>query len=140
MSEVFCLYGLPLLVVNAWLVMYTWLHHTDTDIPHLDSTAWTWIKGAFLTVDRPYPWIVDYLHHHIGTSHVAHHIFPRMPHYHGPDVTRILAREYPSLYRFDPTPIPEALWRVCTECITASPVGNGNYRYINGWIGNKKVI
>ena len=40
--------------VNFWLVMYTWLQHTDVDVPHLDQTHWTWEKGAFLTIDRPY--------------------------------------------------------------------------------------
>ena len=32
---VIALYFGPLLVVNCWLVVYTWLHHTDSDVPHL---------------------------------------------------------------------------------------------------------
>ena len=29
------LYGLPLCFTNMWLVAYTWLQHTDVDVPHL---------------------------------------------------------------------------------------------------------
>jgi hypothetical protein len=66
-------YGGPLLAVNAWLVLYTWLHHTEVDIPHLAPEGFSFIKGAFHTVDRPYNKIlwgsVDFLHHHIGSTH-----------------------------------------------------------------------
>jgi len=67
------LYGGPLIVVNSWLVLYTWLQHTQTDIPHVDADEFSFIKGAFLTVDRPYEkilgGIVNFLHHDIGTTH-----------------------------------------------------------------------
>ena len=36
-SRVLCVYGLPYVVVNAWLVIYTWLQHTDVAIPHFSS-------------------------------------------------------------------------------------------------------
>lgn len=66
-------YGGPLLIVNAWLVGYTWLQHTDVDVPHLPAETFTYIKGAFHTIDRPYPkllWgLLDFLHHHIGSTH-----------------------------------------------------------------------
>ena len=67
------MYGGPLIIVNAWLVLYTWLQHTDVDIPHLGSGDFSFMKGAFLTVDRPYEKIlfglVDFLHHKIGSTH-----------------------------------------------------------------------
>jgi len=66
-------YGGPYMVVNAWLVGYTWLQHTEVDIPHLPSEKFSFIKGAFHTVDRPYEkmlfGVVDFLHHHIGSTH-----------------------------------------------------------------------
>jgi len=37
-----CVYGLPYLVINAWLVCYTWLQHTDTYIPHFTADEWNW--------------------------------------------------------------------------------------------------
>lgn len=60
-------------MVNAWLVAYTWLQHTEVDVPHLSAEGHSFVKGAFLTVDRPYGallgGLVDFLHHHIGTTH-----------------------------------------------------------------------
>ena len=60
---VLALYGGPYLVCNMWLVGYTWLQHTDVDVPHLDGDLWTWQKGAFMTIDRPYGFVFDFLHH-----------------------------------------------------------------------------
>ena len=39
---------------NFWLVLYTWLQHTDIDLPHFGEDEWTWIRGALCTIDRPY--------------------------------------------------------------------------------------
>eukprot|EP00438_Fugacium_kawagutii_P003926 Skav230526 [mRNA] locus=scaffold1183:68452:74737:+ [translate_table: standard] len=36
-ASVFALYLAPLMVTNCWLVLYTWLQHTDVDIPHFDK-------------------------------------------------------------------------------------------------------
>lgn len=33
-----------------------------------------WLRGALSTVDRSYG-ILDYFHHHIADTHVAHHLF-----------------------------------------------------------------
>lgn len=123
-TTVFALYFGPYLVVNAWLVAYTWLQHTDVDIPHYDSDAWTWAKGALLTVDRPYPWIVDTLHHHIGTTHVAHHICSAIPQYHAGEATEAIKKAFPEHYLYDPTPIHKALWRVASHCVAVRKEGD----------------
>ena len=34
MWPVVALYVGPYMVTNAWLVLYTWLQHTDVDVPH----------------------------------------------------------------------------------------------------------
>ena len=117
---VLAVYVGPYLVVNVWLVLYTWLQHTDVDIPHFDDEEWTWVKGAFMTVDRPYGGLLDFMHHHIGSTHVAHHVDARIPHYHAVNATRALRENFPDLYRYDPTPIPKALWRVATRCQVVS--------------------
>ncbi len=119
----------PYLVVNFWLVLYTWLHHTDVDIPHLESDEWTWGRGVFLTVDRPYGPLLDFLHHRIGSTHVAHHIDGRIPHYHGKVATEAIKKAFPTLYRHDPTPIPKALWRIATECHVVYPTRAG-WQYV----------
>lgn len=114
--RVLCVYGLPLVVVNIWLVTYTWLQHTDVAIPHFSSEEWTWAKGALQTVDRPYGPLLNLLHHGIGSTHVCHHVNPRIPHYNAWRGNDLLRKRYPELVRYDATPIHKALWRVATRC------------------------
>jgi fatty acid desaturase len=113
---VLALYVGPYVVVNVWLVLYTWLQHTDVDVPHFASDEWSWVRGAFMSVDRPYGPVIDFLHHRIGSTHVAHHMDARIPHYHAKQATDALRRAFPDHYRYDPTPIHKALWRVATTC------------------------
>ncbi|WP_254980434.1 fatty acid desaturase [Cyanobium sp. ATX 6A2] len=129
LARVLCVYGLPYLVINAWLVAYTWLHHTDVDIPHFSSGEWTWAKGALQTVDRPYGPLLNLLHHGIGATHVCHHINPRIPHYNAWQGAALLKQQFPELVRYDPTPIPGALWRVASRCwvVRRDPAGAGFY-------------
>jgi len=115
-TRVLCVYGLPYGVVNAWLVIYTWLQHTDVAIPHFSTDQWTWAKGALQTVDRPYGPLLNLLHHGIGSTHVCHHVNPRIPHYNAWHGTALLRQAYPDLVRVDRTPIHKALWRVATRC------------------------
>ncbi len=124
---VLLLYVGPYLVVNMWLVGYTWLQHTDVDIPHFAEPEWSWMLGAFQTVDRPYGRVVDLLHHRIGSTHVAHHIDHRMPHYRAAKATLAVEATYPEWYRYDPTPIPAALWRVGRDCLAVEETPDGWY-------------
>ena len=90
-ATVWAFYGGPYLVVNAWLIVYTWLQHTDVDVPHLADREFSYMRGAFLTVDRPYGRVFDWLHHKIGSTHVAHHIDCTIPHYHAQEATAAIA-------------------------------------------------
>ena len=129
-ARVLCVYGLPYLVINAWLVGYTWLHHTDLDIPHFGSSDWTWAKGALQTVDRPYGPVLNFLHHGIGATHVCHHINPCIPHYNAWRGTALLRQQFPHLVRYDPTPIHRALWRVATRCsVVHQAIPGGGFFY-----------
>ena len=116
LARVLCVYGLPYIVANIWLVTYTWLQHTDIGIPHFASDQWTWAKGALQTVDRPYGPLLNLLHHGIGSTHVCHHINPRIPHYNAWRGNALLKQRYPDLVRYDATPIHTALWRVASRC------------------------
>lgn len=110
-------YFAPYLWVNLWLVLYTWLQHTDPTVPHYGDEDWTWLKGALCTIDRPYTFF-DWFHHHIGSTHVCHHIFSTLPCYHAQEATHHL-REYlkpRGLYNYDATPWPLAAWRVAQTC------------------------
>lgn len=126
---VVALYGGPYLVNNAWLVTYTWLHHTGADTPHFDGDDWTYIKGAFCSIDRPYGRFLDTVHHHIGSTHAAHHLFSRIPHYHAVDATNAIRQSFPEQYRFDATPIHRALWQLGTDCVAAEQTDDG-WRYV----------
>ena len=125
---VVAVYLLPYLVCNAWLVAYTWLQHTDTDVPHYDAEEWSFVRGAFCSVDRPYGRVINFLHHRIGSTHVAHHFDARIPHYNARAATKAIADAFPDLYRFDPTPIPRAMWRIARECHVVAPTDDG-WRY-----------
>ena len=114
--RVLCVYGLPYLVINMWLTTYTWLQHTNTDIPHFSNETWTWSKGALQTVDRPYGPILNLLHHGIGSTHVCHHVNSSIPHYNAWRGTQLLRQRFPELVRYDSTPIHKALWRIATRC------------------------
>ena len=127
--RVICVYGLPYLMVNVWLVIYTWLQHTDVNIPHFSNEEWSWTKGALQTVDRPYGPLLNLLHHGIGSTHVCHHVKSTIPHYNAWRGTALLRARYPELVRYDPTPIHKALWRIASRCgaVRQSPIDGAFY-------------
>eukprot|EP00163_Fabomonas_tropica_P001942 TRINITY_DN1143_c0_g1_i2.p1 TRINITY_DN1143_c0_g1~~TRINITY_DN1143_c0_g1_i2.p1 ORF type:complete len:205 (-),score=56.33 TRINITY_DN1143_c0_g1_i2:391-1005(-) len=114
MNMVF-MYFIPYLIVNFWLVLITFLQHTDSNVPHYSSKEWTWIRGAIATVDRDYG-ICNYLLHRITDTHVAHHLFSTMPFYHAEEATEALKPILGDYYLYDDTPIALALWRSFREC------------------------
>merc|ERR1719198_622274 len=129
--SVMLMYALPLVFTNMWLVGYTWLQHTDVDIPHLTNDEFSYMRGAFLTVDRPYGPIFDWFHHKIGSTHVAHHIDCTIPHYHARGATEAIKAAFPKAYLYDPTNVFKALWRVASNCIAVklSPK-DGRYTWV----------
>jgi fatty acid desaturase len=133
-ASVVALYIGPYLVVNFWLVLYTWLQHIDGDVPHFCDNEWTWVKGAFMTIDRPYGRLLNFLHHHIGSTHVAHHIDARIPHYNAVKATRALREHFPEIYLYDSTPIHRAIWRAAMHCNVVTKADDG-------WtfVGRRKV-
>ena len=106
----------PWVVVNAWLTLVTWLHHTDVDVPHYGPKEFTWLRGALSTVDRPYHWFFNHLHHNIGSTHVLHHLRPKIPHYRAVAATAALKPVLGTLYRSDSTPMRDAVWRAAHMC------------------------
>ncbi|PKA51075.1 Omega-6 fatty acid desaturase, endoplasmic reticulum isozyme 2 [Apostasia shenzhenica] len=129
-------YGIPLLVVNAWLVLITYLQHTHPALPHYDSSEWDWLRGALATVDRDYG-ILNRVFHNITDTHVAHHLFSTMPHYHAMEATKVIRPVLGKYYRLDDTPVVKAMWREAKECIYVEPdegndTPNGVFWYRNG--------
>ena len=97
------------------------LQHTDVDVPHFDIDNHNYVKGALHTIDRAYdkmdPWgLIDFLHHKIGTTHVAHHFDSSIPHYKAQAATDAIAESFPHLYLKEDTPIHKVLWRLARGC------------------------
>lgn len=127
----FCVYGVPYLIVNMWLVLITDLQHTDVRLPHFRGQEWTWLKGALCTIDRDYGFL-NHVFHHIGDTHIAHHIFHRMPHYHAQEATRALIPVLGNYYtRTNVSPglrgIWQALWDTTTNCVLVEDTGSAVY-------------
>jgi len=106
----FKVYGVPYLITNLFLVLITFLQHTDKALPHYSGTQWDWLRGALATVDRDYGYL-NYFHHHIADTHVVHHLFSSMPHYHAEEATRAVKSLLGRYYRFDSTSIVTAIWK-----------------------------
>lgn len=71
-------YGVPYLIVNFWLVLITELQHSDINLPHYSGAEWNYLRGALATVDRDYG-ILNAVFHHIGDTHVCHHLYGTRP-------------------------------------------------------------
>jgi omega-6 fatty acid desaturase (delta-12 desaturase) len=84
--------------VNHWLVLITFLQHTDPLIPHYRPAEFTFPRGALSTLDRNLlgelgsfaAWIGAFTTHGISETHVAHHVHSKIPHYHAWDATDAL--------------------------------------------------
>lgn len=110
-----CLYVIPYLNVNMWLVIVTYLQHTDIKVPHYDDEEWTWLKGALCTMDRDYG-ILNYVFHNLTDAHIVHHLFSYMPHYHIKEATKHIKPILGKYYNYDDTPVWKALWKSDSYC------------------------
>ncbi|CAD6249721.1 unnamed protein product [Miscanthus lutarioriparius] len=114
-------YAVTLLIVNAWLVLVTFFQHTHPALPRYDSSEWDWLRGALATMDRDYG-VLNRVFHNITDTHVVHHLFSTVPHYHAMEASKAIKPILGEYYQFDPTPIAKATWREATrECIYVEP-------------------
>ncbi|XP_043723959.1 omega-3 fatty acid desaturase, chloroplastic-like [Telopea speciosissima] len=76
------LYGVPYMIFVMWLDLVTYLHHHghEQKLPWYRGKEWNYLRGGLTTLDRDYG-LINNIHHDIGT-HVIHHLFPQIPHYH----------------------------------------------------------
>jgi len=122
--EVFAYYFVPYLVVNFWLVIITLLQHTAPYLPHYREKAWTFARGAALTVDRDYGWLLNTLHHHIADAHVAHHFFSTMPFYNAVKATPYIKKALGKFYHKDDTHFLLAAWHAQRQCVYVDDEGD----------------
>jgi len=108
-------YGFPYLIVNFWLVTITYLQHTHVSLPHYHGADWTFLKGALATIDRDYG-ILNVWFHHIQDTHIVHHLFSAIPHYHAEEATKAVKPLLGKFYRYDSTPVLKALYQTRRHC------------------------
>ncbi|PLS67613.1 MAG: fatty acid desaturase [Cyanobacteria bacterium M5B4] len=108
------LYWMPYLGFVIWLDLVTYLHHTEADIPWYPNEDWYFLKGAISTIDRDYG-IINKIHHNIGT-HVAHHIFLTIPHYHLLEATEAIKPVLGEYYRSSTEPIWQSFVNSYRNC------------------------
>lgn len=118
-------YGVPYVIFVVWLDLVTYLHHTEADIPWYANDNWFFLKGALSTIDRDYG-IFNPIHHNIGT-HVAHHIFLSIPHYHLRTATAALQPVLGSYYRKSSVPIWQSFFRAYRTCHFVADQGSPLY-------------
>ncbi|THV05284.1 delta 12-fatty acid desaturase [Dendrothele bispora CBS 962.96] len=99
--EVFRLYLVPYLWVNHWLVLITFLQHTDPLLPHYRAPEFTFPRGALATLDRSLlgdlgsfmGWIGAVATHGISETHILHHVSSKIPHYHAWEASAALKKK-----------------------------------------------
>ncbi|CAN6469846.1 unnamed protein product [Victoria cruziana] len=102
------LYGVPYLMFVMWLDFVTYLHHHghEQKLPWYRGKEWSYLRGGLTTLDRDYG-IFNNIHHDIGT-HVIHHLFPQIPHYHLVEATEaakpVLGKYYRQPQKSGPIP------------------------------------
>lgn len=97
-GEVLRLYVAPYLWVNHWLVLITFLQHTDPLLPHYRAPEFTFPRGALATMDRNLlgelgpigAWLGAFATHGISETHVLHHVSSKIPHYNAWEATYAL--------------------------------------------------
>nr|Q6RS95.1 RecName: Full=Acyl-lipid (9+3)-(E)-desaturase; AltName: Full=Fatty acid desaturase 2-1; Short=DsFAD2-1; AltName: Full=Trans-delta(12) oleic acid desaturase [Dimorphotheca sinuata]AAS72902.1 trans-delta12 oleic acid desaturase [Dimorphotheca sinuata] len=111
-----CVYGVPLMITNGFLVLVTYLQHTHPSLPHYDNSEWEWLKGALVTVDRDFG-VLNTVFHHATDGHIVHHLFPTIPHYNAMEATKAVKPLMGEYYQYDATPFYVAMWREAKECL-----------------------
>lgn len=97
-STLLRVYFFPYLWVNHWLVLITFLQHTDPVLPHYRAPEFTFPRGALSTLDRHLlgdlgpigAWLGATLTHGISETHVLHHVSSKIPHYNAWEASRAL--------------------------------------------------
>ncbi|APA10889.1 hypothetical protein sscle_07g056590 [Sclerotinia sclerotiorum 1980 UF-70] len=116
-SLVLPIYFLPYMCLNHWIVVITYLHHTHPKLPKFEAEAWTFIKGATATIDRPIRYVGKHFLHNIADYHVIHHLFSRIPFYHTEEATKaIIPLLGPDYHTAKTGKFIESLWESFTQC------------------------
>ncbi|KAH9065516.1 delta-12 fatty acid desaturase [Lactarius vividus] len=150
-SQVLRVYLVPYLWVNHWLVLITFLQHTDPLLPHYRSEEFSFPRGALATLDRNLlgdlgsfmGWIGATATHGISETHVAHHVSSKIPHYNAWEASAALKRRLAaSGIQLEGRPGGWAeVYRVFRECKFVEDEGNiVFYKNANGLAASRPII
>lgn len=103
------LYFVPYVINVMWLDFVTYMHHHGPEdgeqVPWYRGEEWTYMRGGLSTLDHDYG-VFNKIHHDIGT-HVVHHLFSQVPHYHLTEATEAVKPVMGPYYR---EPVKSGLW------------------------------
>ncbi|PWA56913.1 FAD2-8 protein [Artemisia annua] len=85
-------------------------------------------------MDKDYG-ILNTVFHHVTDTHVVHHLFSTIPHYHAMEATKASKLILGEYYQFDDTSVINAMWREATECLFVE-ADEGGSRGVY-WFNNK---
>ena len=111
----------PWLVMSFWLFMVTYLQHHSEDGKVYEGSSWSFVKGAFETVDRDYGEFWNELSHNMMDGHVLHHLFfEGVPHYNlkqgTEELKSFLKEEGMDIYKFEETEdFVGTIWKMWNE-------------------------
>ncbi|EEB05103.1 Delta(12) fatty acid desaturase [Schizosaccharomyces japonicus yFS275] len=131
LSTVALYYGIPYYFVNGWLVLITYLQHTDPLLARYDNRTWNFTRGALVSVDRDFGFIGKHLFHDIIETHVLHHLISRIPFYNAREATEAVRPLLGKFYLRDTTNMFVALYRAFRQCQWVQDCGNGVYFFEN---------
>ncbi|KAH8102900.1 fatty acid desaturase-domain-containing protein [Cristinia sonorae] len=116
---------IPDIICNHWIVLCTYLHHSDPTLPHYRREEWSFLRGAAATVDRPIMgWMGRFFLHNVSHDHVAHHFFSQVPFYNMEEVTQAIRTVLKDDYNYDSTNAWYALYRSFTQCVFIEDEGD----------------
>ncbi|KAK2467516.1 hypothetical protein APHAL10511_000371 [Amanita phalloides] len=119
------IYFVPYVLTHHWIVMLTFLHHSDPSIPLYRRKGWSFLRGALSTVDRPLlGWVGRFFFHNVSHDHIAHHLFSTIPFYNQPQVTEAIKNVLGEDYNYDSTNSFRALHRSFTQCLFIEDEGD----------------
>jgi acyl-lipid omega-3 desaturase len=118
-------YLVPYIIFVMWLDLVTFLHHTHDDVPWYRGKDWYFLKGAISTVDVDYGFLNN-IHHDIGT-HVLHHIFLSIPHYHLLEATEAIKPVMGEHFRISKLSVWDAFWAGVKNCHFVPDTGSKVY-------------
>ncbi|CAL1538802.1 unnamed protein product [Lymnaea stagnalis] len=88
-------WGVPTFIFASYMVVITFLQHTEENIPWYSNDTWEFVRGQLSTIDRSYGWSNFFIHS--VNTHQIHHLFPKIPHYHLLEATLAFRKSFPDL-------------------------------------------